>query len=188
MNEPGEDVATSPRSARNHAEEAGMVSSRTWLKALAFGVLGGVLIFAAACKDNNNTSTSNTSSTTNTAATQVATMVPTQAAAAGTAAAAPASGAAAETINENMTDNKFSVTAITVKVGQPLTINAKNNGQAIHNWDLLDKDGVSGTTKTDLLQSGQSASITMTFSKAGKYKFQCDVHPTEMIGTVTVTQ
>lgn len=187
MNEPGEDGATSPRSARKHAAEEYMVSSRTWLKALAFGALGGMLIFAAACK-NNNTTSSNTSST-NTAATQVATMAATAAPTmAGTAAAAPASGAAAETINENMTDNKFSVTAITVKVGQPLTINAKNNGQAIHNWDLLDKDGVSGTTKTDLLQPGQSASITMTFSKAGKYKFQCDVHPTEMVGTVTVTQ
>jgi len=55
----------------------------------------------------------------------------------------------AQTVTEVMTDNKFSVTAMTVKVGQPLTINAKNNGQAIHNWDLLDKNGVSGTTKTE---------------------------------------
>ena len=165
-----------------------------WYRGMAIAALAGTLILAAACKDNNNTATNTTSAAASPAATQATvptTVVPSATATAASAASPAAGGAstgAAQTVNEVMTDNKFSVTAISAKVGQPVTVDADNKGTAIHNFALIDTSGVSGTTKTDLLQSGKTASITFTFSKAGTYNFHCEVHPTEMTGKVTVTQ
>jgi len=104
---------------------------------------------------------------------------------AGGGQAAGASGAAATTIT--MTDNKFSQTTITIEHGQKVTLNFDNKGQAIHNWDLLGQKDPSGNDlKTALLQPGQTASLTFQIDQPGQYKFQCDVHPTEMVGTLVV--
>jgi|SRR5579875_609390 len=95
---------------------------------------------------------------------------------------------------EVTTDNKFSVTDIVVPVGQPVTIDVQNKGNAIHNMDILDqsgstlKDASGKDLKTDLLQSGQEAKLTFTLNAPGTYKFQCDVHPTEMVGKVYAVQ
>src|SRR5206468_1005995 len=56
-----------------------------------------------------------------------------------------------------------------------------------HNFHITDIQDAGGKDiKTDLLGPGQSATLTFTIAQAGSYKFRCDVHPTEMIGTVTV--
>src|SRR5579884_1760805 len=87
---------------------------------------------------------------------------------------------------EITTDNQFSVTAYKVPAGQPVTIHVQNNGQATHNFDIIGQKDASGNDlKTALLAPGQSADLTFTLP-AGTYNFQCDVHPTEMKGTITV--
>lgn len=110
----------------------------------------------------------------------------------GGGAAAGAAGAPGGPVNEVTSDNngampdKFSVTSIDATVGKPVTINVQNQGKALHNWHLLDTTGVNGTPMTPLLQPSQTGSLTLTFSQAGTFNFQCDVHPTEMKGAVTV--
>jgi len=85
------------------------------------------------------------------------------------------------------TDNKFDVSAIAVPAGQTVTLTFNNRGQAIHNWHVLnlkDRDGKDITTQ--LLPGGQSQTITFTVTQTGTFEFLCDVHPTEMRGTLFV--
>jgi plastocyanin len=170
-----------------------------WFKASALAALAGTLIFAAACKDNNNNAapTSAAASPAATSQTAPTTVAPTTAAsaAATSAGATPALGggaaAGAQTIDIVTTDNKFSVTTINAKVNQPLTITVQNKGAAIHNWALSDAAGkaaATGTTAEPLVQPGQTDSINLTFTKAGTFNYQCQVHPTEMTGKVIVAQ
>jgi plastocyanin len=168
-----------------------------WFKALALAALAGTLVLAAACKDNNNNVTPASGAASPIATAQIAptTVVATVAASPAAGGATPALGGGApsgpQTVTEVTTDDKFSVTTINAKVGQPLTITVQNKGAAIHNWALTDAAGkaaATGTTAAPLVQPGQTESITLTFTKTGTFNFQCQVHPTEMTGTVTVTQ
>jgi plastocyanin len=97
-------------------------------------------------------------------------------------------GAAVEvvtTINEVATDNVFSIKAINVPVGQEITLNLDNKGQAAHNWNLT---GVAGDPKTDIISGGQQATVKFTIDKAGTFNFKCDVHPAEMTGKITAIE
>jgi plastocyanin len=115
---------------------------------------------------------------------------PTHEGAAGATSAASVQGGnqTSTPANEVTTDNKFSVTNYTVEAGKAVTIDIRNNGQAVHNFDILNvKDPSGNAVKTDLLQPGQDAKLTFIIGTEGTYNFQCDVHPTEMKGTITVT-
>ncbi len=85
------------------------------------------------------------------------------------------------------TDNKFDKTELTVQANQPVTLTLENRGQAVHNWHVLnvkDKDGKE--IATNLLTGGQSQTITFVITQTGTFDYQCDVHPTEMRGKLTV--
>lgn len=100
----------------------------------------------------------------------------------------PETAPASETaLTEVATDNKFSAVSYTIMAGTPYTLTLQNKGEALHNWHIL---GVKGTDGKDvdspLADGGRSVSFTFTAAKAGTYRFQCDVHPDEMKGSVTV--
>jgi len=96
-------------------------------------------------------------------------------------------GAGNTTLTEQTTDNKFSQTKFSVPAGKPVQMTVSNKGTAVHNWHVLNvKDANGSDIKTDLLDGGKSAQLSFTITKAGTYNFQCDVHPTEMKGTITV--
>ena len=85
------------------------------------------------------------------------------------------------------TDNKFDTTKLTVPANQPVTVTLQNKGQAIHNWRVLTvKDTAGKDIATQLLPGGQSEAVTFTLAAAGTYAFQCDTHPAEMKGSLTV--
>ena len=115
---------------------------------------------------------------------------------AGAAAAAPvATGAAAvqatpapsTSLTETTTDNKYSDTVFTIPAGQPVTITVTNKGQALHNFHVLNVQGADGKpVQTALVNPGSSTKFTFTITKPGTYQFHCDVHPTQMIGTLNV--
>jgi plastocyanin len=112
--------------------------------------------------------------------------------AAGAAAgASPAAGGGGPT--ETTTDNKFSDNSLTINHGEKVTLTVSNKGQAIHNWDVLDssgsgslKDTSGAPVKTDFVNPGESKSVTFQIDTPGTFNFQCDVHPTEMKGTLVV--
>jgi plastocyanin len=178
-------------------------------RAVVVGSLPAVLLLGAACSSSNNNNATNNSS--NTAATKPATVVSTTVSTSPTVAstvrgtavatvsgtAAPAgspraagspAAAAAGPLTETATDNKFSDTKVTAKAGQATTIAFANKGSAVHNLHVLNvQDAAGKDIKTDIIDGGKSASLTFTITKAGTYTFQCDVHPTEMTGTLTVS-
>jgi plastocyanin len=106
------------------------------------------------------------------------------AAGAATAAGGPGAGGG---LSETTTDNKFSQTSLTADKGVSAAITVQNKGAAIHNWHVLNAKKPDGSDiKTDLLPAGQSATITFQIDQPGTYDFQCDVHPTEMKGKLTI--
>jgi plastocyanin len=85
------------------------------------------------------------------------------------------------------TDNAFSVTSLTVPANAEVWLTLQNDGQAIHNWRVLDAKRVDGSDiGTKLLSAGESDTIGFVFAQPGTYSFLCDVHPLQMRGTVTV--
>ncbi|MER3419432.1 MAG: hypothetical protein C4290_02425 [Chloroflexota bacterium] len=105
----------------------------------------------------------------------------------GEAATGGAGAAPVTTVVMTTTDNKFSQTEITVPVNTEITFTLDNKGQALHNWHVLnlkDKDGKDITTQ--LLAGGKSETIKFTVTQTGTFDFQCDAHPTEMRGKLTV--
>ena len=88
---------------------------------------------------------------------------------------------------EVMTDNKFSSTTYQVQANKATTITLQNKGKALHNFHILNVNDASGQEiKTDLVQPGESKDLSFSIAQEGTYSFQCDVHPTEMKGTITV--
>jgi plastocyanin len=155
--------------------------------------LAALALVAAACSSNNNSNNgNNTAKIANNARAPVNTVVvsPTSPSLVAGAAVSPspAALAGAATFTLIATDNKYSETKLTAKAGQPISLTLKNNGSAIHNWDLLDQKDANGKDiKTSLLDAGKSETITFTIAKAGTYNFHCDVHPDDMKGTLTIS-
>jgi plastocyanin len=99
-----------------------------------------------------------------------------------------AAGTPSTSYTEKITDNKFSITSMTVPADQQVTVTVENDGAAIHNWHMLDVKGVQGEEITaPLLTTGKSDAVTFTIATPGTYHFHCDTHPQEMQGTLTVT-
>lgn len=85
------------------------------------------------------------------------------------------------------TDNKFNMTRMGVPAGQEVTLAFDNRGAALHNWHVQGVKGTNGQdVTTKLLPGGQSETIRFTIATAGSYTFICDVHPTDMKGTLVV--
>ena len=104
------------------------------------------------------------------------------------AATTPTQGSsAATTIKLVMQDNFFETTALTVSPGQHITFDLQNGGKIPHNLAIADKDGNYGDVASDLVRGGEDLKFDWTApTAAGVYNFRCDVHPTQMTGTITV--
>ncbi len=101
------------------------------------------------------------------------------------------------TLAVSMGDNFFELDGqknpdIKLKTGQAVTINLTNKGTAIHNMRVDGEDGKynskdDAVSDPQLVSAGQTATLKWTApDKAGSFKYQCDFHPTDMKGTITV--
>src|SRR5438132_1093661 len=67
-------------------------------------------------------------------------------------------------------------------------VTAVNKGSAVHNTHILNLQDASGSpVATKLLNPADQVDLMFTIDQPGTYNCQCDVHPTEMKGTITVT-
>jgi plastocyanin len=73
-------------------------------------------------------------------------------------------------VTVTMTDYHFKLSKATgYKKGVAYTFKAINKGAAFHNFDIQ------GVKATKVVTHGKSSSFTVTFKKAGKYQYICDV-------------
>ena len=110
--------------------------------------------------------------------------VPGAAGAAGTTGAA--SSGSAKVV---ATDNKLDKTALDATAGQPFSVLFQNNGKVKHNLHFYDKQN--GSTLAQgaegaILDPGKSETLTFTPPGPGVFWFQCDLHPDQMNGKLTV--
>ncbi|MCZ2110442.1 MAG: cupredoxin domain-containing protein [Dehalococcoidia bacterium] len=100
---------------------------------------------------------------------------------------ASASGGGATIVIE-MKDNVFAEKDIKVSAGQSVTFEAKNVGAAVHNVHILSQAGEGKDFNSDtMINPGKSSTFQAKFTKKGTYKFQCDFHVPDMVGTITVS-
>lgn len=90
-------------------------------------------------------------------------------------------------IEVSMKDNFFEPTEIRLKVGEAVTLTAKNDGVAIHNMHVLAAESEGKDfASAPMVNPGDSSSFDVQFSKAGTFKFQCDFHLPGMVGEIIV--
>jgi plastocyanin len=78
-------------------------------------------------------------------------------------------------------DFSYSPTQLTAQVGQHMTVNFVNNGQAPHTFTIT------GVADSGSVAAGQSRTVTFTPASAGTLQFFCTIHGASvMSGTITV--
>lgn len=92
-------------------------------------------------------------------------------------ATAPVPADAAATVD--VKDFKFNPDAVSAKVGE--VIAWTNSDSAPHTASLAD-----GSCSTDQLATGITGALI--FNVAGSYPYQCNIHPSQMKGTITITE
>ncbi len=110
---------------------------------------------------------------------------------------APGGGGGGQAVTLTMGDNFFQLDSqknpnLRVKAGSTVTIQLTNKGTAIHNMRIAGEDNTynnkdDAVSDPQLVTAGQSAKLEWKApSKTGDYNYQCDFHPTDMKGIITV--
>ena len=95
-----------------------------------------------------------------------------------------------------MGDNFFEIDGnqnptLQIASGATVKVTVKNNGAAVHNMVTTGADGTFGTDDdqgTDPLAvpAGNTGVVEISFDKPGTYQYQCQFHPVDMLGDITV--
>jgi plastocyanin len=81
---------------------------------------------------------------------------------------------------------RFSVDTIEATAGEAFTITLVNNDSAPHNISIYTEEGGDQLALGDTAEAGQTVTTEVPALDAGEYFFVCDIHPTEMTGTLVV--
>jgi plastocyanin len=96
-----------------------------------------------------------------------------------------------ETLEVKMFDNYFRPKDITVKAGTTVTFELPNVGKLPHNMHIASLRGIyresPWVSEPEVTNGGQTGTLVWEVpAETGTYKFRCDYHEAEMVGTVTV--
>jgi len=101
-------------------------------------------------------------------------------------------------VSMSMGDNFFDLNgqrnpALSVRSGDPITVQLANAGTQVHNMSVAGPDGEFGTdddiaSDPAAISGGGSGTLAFTISQPDTYLYQCDFHPGQMNGEITVTQ
>ena len=106
-------------------------------------------------------------------------------------AGGPATVADGKTLEIKMFDNWFKPADITVKAGTTVTFELPNVGKLPHNMHIASLRGIyresPWLSEPAVTNGGQTGKLTWEVpAETGVYKFRCDFHEAEMVGTITV--
>jgi plastocyanin len=91
------------------------------------------------------------------------------------------------TVEISADDLAFSVSTIEATAGEDFTITLVNNDSAPHNISIYSEEGGEQLALGPTAEAGQTVTTDVSALEAGEYFFVCDIHPTEMTGTLVVT-
>ncbi len=79
-----------------------------------------------------------------------------------------------------------------IAAGDTVNFTVPNIGVNIHNLRIAGPDGEYNTdddfiSDPDLITGGEQGTLEFTFGEASTFPYQCDFHPAEMLGEITVT-
>jgi len=105
-----------------------------------------------------------------------------------TPATTPTPAAGAMEIDVAAQGIAFDKTTLEAKASQPFAIRLDNKDSVTHNLHIFTKKGGDSiaVTDPDAVQGGKTGTLTTTIAQPGDYYFQCDFHPGQMNGTLTV--
>ncbi len=92
-----------------------------------------------------------------------------------------------------LTDNAFSQKEITIAAGSKVTFQLDNEGKVPHNMQVANSSGSFDgkdvvNSSPEIINPGKQARLEWTApATPGTYKFRCEIHPTDMTGTITVS-
>lgn len=91
--------------------------------------------------------------------------------------AIPATGVAAVTARVKVVDDRFKPTSVTVKKGDKVKFKWSDSNENPHNATL--QKGPSGVDKRDFRSRTDKTGVRFVprFKRAGKYQFNCTIHP-----------
>ncbi|MCA9855485.1 MAG: cupredoxin domain-containing protein [Dehalococcoidia bacterium] len=81
----------------------------------------------------------------------------------------------------------FSTGRLTMKAGVETTITMTNKDSVGHNLHII-AGSVNEAITPPFTADESPKSLTLTIEAPGTYQFQCDVHPTTMLGTLEVVE
>ena len=81
---------------------------------------------------------------------------------------------------------RVEVIALEITAGATVTVTFDNRDDGIpHNLHFLGEDA--GDFATEIEEGPVTQTLEITFDEPGEIAFQCDVHPGQMNGTLTIT-
>jgi len=110
----------------------------------------------------------------------------------GHASPTPVGSPTGNTYTLHLGDNKFDTTQFKLAAGASVTFEITNDGKATHDMHIAGPDGAYDTSDDaksdpDAIRGGKTATLKWTApGSPGEIKFQCDFHPDQMKGTITV--
>ncbi len=88
------------------------------------------------------------------------------------------------------TDFAFAPSTLEASAGEAVTITFQNDGAAPHTMTVYEDEEYEtplAGADTQQVAAGASGGLTVTFPDAQTYFFRCEVHPTQMEGTIDVS-
>ena len=109
----------------------------------------------------------------------------------GAAASAGADGGSSATVSGGTVevtaaDLEFSVETIVAPAGEAFTVSFTNNEAVPHNFSVYTEEGGDEIAVGNIIDEGETDEVSIDALEPGEYFFVCDVHPTEMTGTLVV--
>jgi cytochrome c oxidase subunit 2 len=106
----------------------------------------------------------------------------------------PADGAEGVQLEIATTADKsiaYTTTSLEAKAGQPVTVTYTNDAEIPHNiafYDGPDAESTQIVVSETITGPGATTSVSFTApTEPGEYLFRCELHPLQMVGTLTVT-